>query len=251
MKIPDVHKMFPYEMRLHLYTHTDMAPIGDAVFDALEADPELTPQKYGRYEPFRTTLPEVRRLWQEEAAKRFGAFGGERKRPFYVGFEAKFGPDALKPFHMIWMSFDLKVLRHDGARRIETLFRRLVTIADPYWGSAEHSGDFERQNVFLNYPTERGTIEPYRVVGLHPEKAIPGLYWLNYFGPQLTALMPVVREAKEYGAEPLGKGVLLKLAGDPEAMLLPESIERAERCKRDLGPPLFFDRNLPGADRVP
>lgn len=79
---------------------------------------------------------------------------------------------------------------------------------------------------------------------------IPGLHWLNYFGPRLTARMPEVREAKEYGAESMGKGVLLKLAGDPEAMLFPENVERAERFKPELGPALFFDRNLPGADRV-
>jgi len=183
-------------MRVGLYTRADMAAMGEAVFEAVETDPGLAPQKYGLYEPYKASPLEARRLWQGEATKPFGLLGGQRKKPFYVGFNAKFGTDALHPFHMIWMSFDLAVLRHDGARRIEALFRRLVTVADPYWASAEHSGDFERQNVYLNYPTDRGTIEPYRIVGLHPEEAIPGLYWLNYFGPQLTALIPRALEVR-------------------------------------------------------
>ena len=95
MKLPDVRKMFPYQMRLRVYTRTDMAAMGEAVLDAVEADPEFAPQKYGRYEPFKTTPADARRLWQEEAAKPFGVLGGQRRRPFYVGFDAKFG-DALQ-----------------------------------------------------------------------------------------------------------------------------------------------------------
>jgi len=233
----------PY-VKLRVFTRTDMVTIGDAVLDAVTEDPDLAPQKFGLWEPHKADLEQARSLWRGEAAKPVGLLHGDRRRPFEVGLLAAFGIVLPKsPFHTIsWDSHPI-VLHKVAIGRIEALFHRLIAASDPYLAIGFHSDDFERQNVYRDFRDEdRGTIQPYRVVGVHPDRFLPGLYWLNYFGPDLTASMPALAKGA-CGAVPHGKGTLLKLADDPRQMTTPESIERIEQCKRELGEHRFFVKN--------
>jgi hypothetical protein len=229
----------PY-VKLWVFTRTDMAATGDAVLDALTEDPDLAPQKFGLWEPHKADLAQARSLWRGEAAKPFGLLHGDRTRPFEIGFMAVFGIVPRRAFHTIsWDSHPI-VLHKVAIGRIEALFHRLIAASNPYLAIGFHSDDFERQNVYRDFRHEdRGSIERYRVVGVHPERFLPGLYWLNYFGPELTASMPALAEGA-CGAVHHGKGTLLKLAEDPRQMTNPESIERIEHCKRELGEHRFF-----------
>ncbi len=232
----------PY-VKIWVFTRSDIAAMGDAVLAAVTEDRDLALQKFGLWEPLKANLEEARALWQGEAAQPVGFLSGERKRPFYVGLLITFGIVPKRQFHYISWSSDPVVLRRVGTERIEMLFKRLVTVSDPYLAISYHSDDFERQNVYRDFHhKERGSIEPYRVVGVHPERFIPGLYWLNYFGPELTASMPALATGA-CGAVPLGSGAFLKLADDPRQMTTPESVERVQQCKQALGEHHFFIKN--------
>jgi len=235
----------PY-MCIRVFTRADIGAMCAPILAALVQDSELAPQKFGLDEPFNVELENVPRLWQAEASQPFGTLDGERKRPFRVGFHVFFGKTSKRPFHTIYWETDPVALRRVGAGRIEALFLRLVAIADPHWAACYHSDDFERQNVFLNYRDRKGVVEPYRIVGVHPHKVVPGLYWLNYLGPELSASLPGLASASTAcGATPLGKGTFLKLADDPLHMVLPETVQRVDRCKQALGEHRFSDRNHP------
>jgi hypothetical protein len=233
----------PY-VSIWVFTRTDVVTIGDAVLDAVTEDPDLAPQKFGLGEPCKLNLAQAKSLWREEAARPFfGEVYGERRRPFEVHFLAVFGIVPKQAFHYVTWSSHPMVLHKVAIGRIEALFHRLIATSNPYLAIGYHSDDFERQNVYRDFRHEdRGSIERYRVVGVHPERFLPGLYWLNYFGPELTASMPALAK-RACGAVPHGKGTLLKLADDPRQMTTPESIERIEQCKRKLGERRFFVKN--------
>jgi len=232
------------KVKLWVFTRADVAPIGDAVLDALTDDPDLAPQKFGQ-EPCKLNLEQAKSLWREEAARPFfGSVYGERRRPFEIGFLAAFGIVLPKsPFHTIsWDSHPI-VLSKVSIDRIVALFHRLIAASNPYLAIGFYSDDFERQNVYRDFPHKgRGSIGLYRVVGIHPDRFLPGLYWLNYFGPELTASMPGLAKGV-CSAVPHGNGTFLKLADDPRQMTAPESIERIEQCKRELGAHRFFVKN--------
>jgi hypothetical protein len=233
----------PY-VSLWVFTRTaDVVGIGDAVLDAAMEDPDLAPQKFGLWSPFKLDLEQAKSLWREEAARPyFGSLYGQRRRPFELNVSAIFGIAPKQAFHYIsWTSHPI-VLDKVPIGRIEALFHRLSAASNPYLAIGYHSDDFERQNVYRNFRHEDGSTSLYRVVGVHPERFLPGLYWLNYFGPELTASMPALAKGS-CGAVPHGKGTLLKLADDPRQMTTPESIERVEQCKRELGEHRFFVKN--------
>jgi hypothetical protein len=231
------------DVKLWVFTRSDMSAIGDAVLDALTEDPDLAPQKFGLWSPYKAGLVQAKSLWRGEAAKPVGFLFGNRRRPFEVGFMAEFGIVLPKsPFHTIsWDSHPI-VLRKVAIGRIERLFHRLIAASDPYLAVGFYRDDFERQNVYRNFRCQDGSTELYRVVGVHPDRFLPGLYWLNYFGPELTDSIPALARGA-CGAVPHGKGTLLKLADDPRQMATPESIERIEQCKRELGEHRFFVKN--------
>lgn len=231
------------DVRLWVFTRSDMATIGDAVLDALTKDPDLAPQKFGLWSPLKADLEQARSLWRGEAAKPVGFLFGNRKRPLEIGLLVTFGIVLPKsPFHTISWDSHPTVLRKVAISRIEALFHRLIAASNPYLAIGCHSDDFERQNVYRNFRCPDGSTSLYRVVGVHPDRFLPGLYWLNYFGPELTASMPSLAKGA-CGAVPHGKGTLLKLADDPRQMTTPESIERIDRCKRELGEQRFFVKN--------
>ncbi len=230
------------DVKLRVFTRSDMAAIGDAVLDALTEDPDLAPQKFGLWSPYKADLDQARSLWRGEASKPFGLLFGNRKRPFEVWLTAVFGLGPKRAFHTISWDSHPMVLRKVAIGRIEALFHRLIAASNPYLAIGAYRDDFERQNVYRDFQRPDGSIEPYRVVGVHPDRFLPGLYWLNYFGPELTASMPSLAKGA-CGAVPHGKGTLLKLADDPRQMTTPESIERIEQCKRELGEQRFFVKN--------
>jgi hypothetical protein len=234
---------FDPTVKMRVFTRSNMAEIGDAVLDAMTADPDLSPQKFGSWYPPRADLPEARTLWQGEASRRVGFFVGGRKRPFEISILVAFGIVLPKdPFHTISWSSHPTVLRKVPIGRIEALFHRLLAASNPYFAIGYHSDDFERQNVYRDFKHPDGSTELYRVVGVHPERFLPGLYWLNYFGPELTASIPELAKGT-CGAVPHGNGTLLKLADDPRQMTTPDSVARIDECKRALGEHRFFIKN--------
>src|SRR5437868_7642357 len=172
-------------VKLWVYTRSDMAALGDAVLDALTEDPDLAPQKLRLWSPYKANLEQAKHLWRGEAAKPVGFLFGNRKRPFEIWLLAAFGIVPPKnPFHAISWSSHPIVLRKVAISRLEALFHRLISASNPYLAVGYHSDDFERQNVYRDFRRQDGSIEPHRLVGIPPDRFLPGLYWLNYFGPE-------------------------------------------------------------------
>src|SRR5262245_60694473 len=88
-------------VKLWVFTRSDMATIGDAVLDAVAEDPDLAPQKFGLWSPYQADLERAKSLWRAEAAKPFGLLFGQRKRPFEVWLMAAFGFGPKRAFHTI------------------------------------------------------------------------------------------------------------------------------------------------------
>src|SRR5258708_31364391 len=120
---------FDSDICIWLFSRADMASVGDAVLVALSEDRELAPQRLGLFEPFTIDLQSsaAHGLWQTEAKKPVGLLGGERKRPVRIGLTVSFGIAPKKPFHTMYWSADVRILKlEQSVERIESLFRRLV-----------------------------------------------------------------------------------------------------------------------------
>jgi hypothetical protein len=236
-------------VQIRLFSRASPADAGDRALVVLVEDKELAPTHVGLHEPYETPIESdhAQELWQSEASGPVGLLGGERRRPLRIGLTVSFGMTPRRPFHVLSWRADVKLLKaRQGAERVEKLFRRLVVAFDAYWGAAFHSDEFERQNVLRNIRHPDGSIEPYRVVGFDLNRALPGLYWLNFFGPELARLIAVGADpALTPMTERLNDGVLLRLAASPADMLDDAAHERMVRLRASLGEDLFFDIRQP------
>ena len=237
----------PAQIRIWIFTRADMKMAGDAVFSALNEDQQLAPEQIGLFEPYEIDLASVaaRELWQNEARQDVGLLCGERRRPFRIGLTVSFGLTPQRPFHSLYWTADKRVLKADrAANRIEKLFRQFVVAFDAYWGAAFCSEEFEQQNVLHDYRHPDGSIEPYKIVGVDLTKALPGLYWLNFFGSVLSDFIGhnTIKSVIP-SAESVGNGVFLRLASSPTKMLYESANEQKERIRSALGDNLFYDRH--------
>ena len=233
------------DVRLWLFTRAEVATAVDGVFEAFDACPSLSPDRVGPFEPYGIEFPgaAARDLWRAEAERGVGMLGGKRKGKPGIRMTVSFGIVPRRRFHTLFWTAEDELLKKPGAaEQIEDLFRRLAVALDAYWGAVFHSEDFERQNVLLDWRGPDGSVEPYAVRGVDPACAVPGLYWLNYFGPTFCDFVGMAAlEATAPETEALGEGRLLKLADSPEETLHAETRERAAELRRALGEDLFFD----------
>jgi hypothetical protein len=86
-----------------------------------------------------------------------------------------------------------------------------------------------------------------RAIGRLLSKSLPGLYWLNYFGPLYVDLIGRERllAAPAYEVKPLGEGVLLALDVSPDNWISPAYRQREQATIDHLGKQYFFSRDEP------
>jgi hypothetical protein len=84
-------------------------------------------------------------------------------------------------------------------------------------------------------------------IGANIVKAIPGLYWLNYFGDAYVKLIGQQRllSAPAYEVNQIGGGVLIGLDALPDRWTTAEYREREQRTIAHLGEQFFFSRHDP------
>jgi hypothetical protein len=119
-------------------------------------------------------------------------------------------------------------------------FRALPAALPVRYGLGHLADEFEAKNI------ER-TSGSVRALGVRLSKSLPGLYWLNYFGPPyvrligeerlLTTPAPDVRRA--------GDGVFLALDTDPANWKLPTYHEKERDAIDHIGREFFFSREQP------
>lgn len=86
--------------------------------------------------------------------------------------------------------------------------------------------------------------EGTRAVGMKLREYFPGLYWLNYFGPEETQRLGRERllAAPSYASMAIGHGTMLVLAASPQEWDSTEYNARAEAALDHIGRGFFFTR---------
>jgi hypothetical protein len=84
-------------------------------------------------------------------------------------------------------------------------------------------------------------------IGVQLLDYLPGLYWLNYFGPPYCDLIGRDRilTAPAYEVWPSGDGVIVSLAESAEEWETPAYQRREQAVIEHLGKPYFFSRDDP------
>lgn len=107
------------------------------------------------------------------------------------------------------------------------------------YGRACLKDEFEAKNMDYS----RGS----KAIGVDLSRSLPGLYWLNYFGPLLCDFIgrDKLITAPAYEARRIGKGVLIALGQEPEHWHTAEYQRREKAVETHLGKEFFFSREDP------
>lgn len=84
-------------------------------------------------------------------------------------------------------------------------------------------------------------------IGANVNKAIPGLYWLNYFGGPYVDLIGRERllSAPAHEVKPVGDGILIELDSSADAWQSETYVQREQAVINHLGTQYFFSRLHP------
>lgn len=108
------------------------------------------------------------------------------------------------------------------------------------YGCAYSNDEFEAKNLVR---TEGGV----SAVGVRIGAAIPGVYWLNFFGDAYLEMVGLERflSLPAGAAHRNPKGVIVRLADTPNEWQDREYVDAARRIVEHLGAQFFFDRDQP------
>lgn len=100
--------------------------------------------------------------------------------------------------------------------------------------------EFDVKNISRS---EGGT----EAIGVDLTEALPGLYWLNYFGPPYVKLIGRERllSAPAFEVAPIGNGVIVALDASAEAWRSAAYQQREQAVIEHLGKEYFFSRHEP------
>lgn len=176
-------------LTLELQSQADLANRDrlEAIGAALDADPRLRPDRAGPRDPPRTPISSVADhlvAWDPPQKR------GHRDDQFFSKASPPGATGILSLAHVPWprklrLTYDVARLGEDDSfEAIAALLRRLADAMDAYYGFSALN-DVLRQEVALRTAAPRSSVT--KPVGSAPyfigERAIPGVYWLNYFGP--------------------------------------------------------------------
>jgi hypothetical protein len=121
----------------------------------------------------------------------------------------------------------------------------LAALMPVRFADARTHEEFDAKNMIDD---ETGT----RAIGRRLAKCLPGLYWLNFFGPPYVELMCRHRllSAPAYEVKPVGDGVLIALDSSAGAWQTPEYKKREQEVIEHLGKQYFFSRFEPERQTV-
>jgi hypothetical protein len=129
------------------------------------------------------------------------------------------------------------VERRDRANWTRETFEMLCARLAPAWGSACHPDEY-----WAKVMSESPRIE---AVGRDFGRFLPGLFWLNFFGPRYQELIGEkrLRSAPADRVVGLDHGVILSLAAEPESWSSSEYALTEGKVRRHLGPAFFFAKS--------
>ena len=119
-------------------------------------------------------------------------------------------------------------------------FRALPAVLPVRYGIGHSAEEFEAKNI----DKAGGGV---RAAGVGLSKSLPGLYWLNFFGPPYVRLTGEERllAAPAPDVERVDNGVLIALDTDPSHWTLPAYHEKEKNTIDHIGRECFFSRDQP------
>lgn len=123
---------------------------------------------------------------------------------------------------------------------LHEFFEDACSRLSPAWAAAQASSEYSAKNMI-------DTAQLTRAIGRDFARYLPGLYWLNFFGPTYVELIGRERllAAPAPEVKELGDGVFLALGDDPAAW----DSERRRALERAvlnaIGDEYFFSRDAP------
>lgn len=101
-------------------------------------------------------------------------------------------------------------------------------------------GEFDAKNTIRTPEVEKS-------IGVQIDKALPGLYWLNYFGSPYVDLIGKERllTAPAYEVQEVADGVFISLSASPNEWNKPKYKDRERRVIEHLGEQFFFSKQDP------
>ncbi len=117
-------------------------------------------------------------------------------------------------------------------------FERFAGRLPVRYGNVHMSEEYHEKNMIDD---ETGV----RAIGANITDAIPGLYWLNYFGAPYLDLIGRDRllSSPAYEVKPVGDGVLVALDSSADAWQTVAYQQRAQAVMAHLGKQVFFSRH--------
>lgn len=174
--------------------------------------------------------------WGQSMAVLEGAYQGVS---FFLDSSRQTVPPELNYFSVEVV--DIQNVERKPAPNWASTFFKDATVSLPVrYGNARLSEEFDSKNMLND---EEGV----RAIGLKLDESLPGLYWLNYFGPPYTKLIGKDRllSCPAYSVEAVGEGVLISLAASPFEWQSSEYRTRERSAIDHLGERFFFSKSDP------
>ena len=146
------------------------------------------------------------------------------------------------------MWIDSSALRKQGVDLLRRFAMEMFISCNGEYGFLTSESDHEAKNFSVRRLPSGATSSKF--VGTDPEWGIPGLYWLNLFGPHYAAwLRPQIESVPGVVKAIEGGGVSLEFGASPEEAQAQEVLANEEEAIRIISPEKFFDVRRP--DRRP
>ncbi len=162
----------------------------------------------------------------------------ESKGGPWIPMEARFPEPLFLTHWAVWL--DGAVARKRGTAVLKRFLVQMFEVSMSEYGFLTTEDDHKKKN-FLVIDEGDGTTESY--VGTDPEKGVPGIYWMNLFGPAYANWLGRTELQSVVGIhEPLPNGsVFLQFGDAPETCSSPEILRQQREAANALGEDKFFD----------
>jgi hypothetical protein len=172
----------------------------------------------------------------------------ERKGGPLIPVPPKFPEPKFLTTWTIW--FDAKVAKNPGADALSDFFVQMAQVARAEYGYLAVESDRRKKNLLTvktESPTTKGeflTVD--NVIGEDPSKGVPGLYWLNFFGPEYSRwLGPELRSIPADVKTLDGESTFVRFSSSPGESESGDVLERQRASIDLLGENKFFHMELP------
>jgi hypothetical protein len=145
-----------------------------------------------------------------------------------------------------YLCFQLRAMRVEGAcadEFAESLFGELCSALPVWYGHAEARREFDAKNISH---AGGGTA----AIGVDYSRALPGLYWLNFFGARCTDSIGRERFAgvTAFRKRAVNGGVILSARGGSSGWKNPDRVAADAKTIEALGGDYFFLRAAPSRE---